>query len=258
MLMQWNCMARSILIGDISFRNIHKNYNSIVCKYDQTKKDKAEDKCAEKNLHANSKNPNICSFLAQGIYFSLESVSLGMKDFLFIEFESKLGSAAKRFNKSLGKIIESYEEINSGSINVSKGNSHDIRKGCSTYATSGTTLTLSLISVALREEWSLEKVFDIYFNFGEVDNNYLGQILVGLDPNSPNFDQLLLYFIEGFENEDIKTAIGIMHEYIPVKHLKSKPILLLGLASIMYHSSFLEKNNYRKSQSHIMQYSYSA
>ena len=78
MSMQWNCMARSISIDDIGFRNIHKNCNSIACKYDSTKKDKAEDKCVEKNLHTNPKNPNICLFLVLGIYFSLESVSLGM------------------------------------------------------------------------------------------------------------------------------------------------------------------------------------
>ena len=49
MLMQWNCVARSISIDNIGFRNIHKNCYSIACKYDQTKKDKSRDKCAEKN-----------------------------------------------------------------------------------------------------------------------------------------------------------------------------------------------------------------
>ena len=156
-------MARSITIDDLGFRNIHKNLDSIVCNYDQTKKDKAGDKCADKNLHANPENPNICLFLALGLYFSLESVALGMKDFLFIEFGSSLGSAAKRFNSNLGKIIECYEEIVSGYINASRGNSHGIRKGSSTHATSGTTLTPSLISIALRGEWSLGKVFNIYF-----------------------------------------------------------------------------------------------
>ena len=43
-----------------------------------------------------------------------------------------------------------YEEIGSGCINSSRGNSHGIRKGNSTHATSGTTLRPSLISVALR------------------------------------------------------------------------------------------------------------
>ena len=137
-LIQWNCIARSISIDDLGFRNIHKNLNSIVCKYDQRKKDKAGDKCTDKNLCANHKNPNICLFLALGLFFSLESVALGMKYFLFIEFGSSAGSAAKRFNSNLGKIIECYEEIASGYINASRGNSHGIRKGSSTYAASGT------------------------------------------------------------------------------------------------------------------------
>ena len=186
--MQWNCMARSISIDDLGFRNIHKNCDSIACKYDQTKKDKAGDKCNDKNLHANPENPNVCLFLALGLCFSIESVALGMKDFLFIEFGSNVGSAAKRFNDNLGKIMGCYEEIVSGHINSSRGNSHGVRKGSSTRATSGTTLTPSLISVALRGEWSLGKVFDMCFNFVEVGDACLGRILAGLDPNSPNFD----------------------------------------------------------------------
>ena len=145
-------MARSISIDDLSFRNFHKNCNSIVCKYDQIKKDKAREKCTDKNLYANPENLNICLFLVLGLYFALESVALGIKDFLFIKFGSNLGSAAKRFNTNLGKIIEYYEEIVSGYINASRGNSHGIRKGSSTYTTSEMTLTLSLISIALKGE----------------------------------------------------------------------------------------------------------
>ena len=125
-------------------------------------------------------------------------------------------------------------------INYSRGKSHGIRKGSSTYATSGTTLTPFLISVFLRGEWSLGKFFDIYFNFGEVGNAFLGRILDGIDHNSPNFNQLPPYFTEGFENTDVKEAIDIMYGNVPVKHPKSKPILLLRLSSVLHYSSFLE------------------
>ena len=62
MIMQWNCMARSTSIDDIGFRNLHKHTDSIVAKYDQTKKDKAGDKCTDKNLCANPENPCTCLF----------------------------------------------------------------------------------------------------------------------------------------------------------------------------------------------------
>ena len=112
-----------------------------------------------KNLHVNPKNPNICLFLVLGMYFLLELVSLGMRDFLFIEFGSKLSSAEKRFNKNLDKIIESHEESASRYANISRENSHGIRKGSSTYTASRATLIPSLISAALRGKWSLEKSF---------------------------------------------------------------------------------------------------
>ena len=114
------------------------------------KKDKARDKCTNKNSHTNPKNLNIYLFLALRLYLLLESVALGMKDLLFNKFRLKLGSTTKIFNNSLSKIIKYYDKTTSRYTNTSRGNSHSIRKASSTCPTSGTTLTLSLIFVALR------------------------------------------------------------------------------------------------------------
>ena len=84
--MQQNYVARSISIDNLSFRNSHNNYDLIVCKYNQTKKDKAGDKGTDKNLHTNPENPSMCLFLALRLYLLLESVALEMKDLLFIIF----------------------------------------------------------------------------------------------------------------------------------------------------------------------------
>ena len=48
------------------------------------------------------------------------------------------------------------------------------------------------------------KVFDIYVKFGEIGDQYLGRVLAGLDPNSPDFSQVPPpYFKEGIENVHI-------------------------------------------------------
>ena len=52
----------------------------------------------------------------------------------------------------------------------------------------------SLMSVALRGGWSMGKVFDVYFNFVQCGDNYLGRILAGLDPNETNFGNLPPYW----------------------------------------------------------------
>ena len=59
--MQWNCIDRSILIDNLGFRNTYKKYESIVCKYNYLKKNKARDKYTTTNLHANPENL-ICTY----------------------------------------------------------------------------------------------------------------------------------------------------------------------------------------------------
>ena len=133
----------------------------------------------------------------------------------------KLGTAAHRFCNSLQKLIENYAEVVDGYVCSTHTNTHGIRKGSATYSTSGTTVPPSLISVALRGEWSMGKVFDVYFNFGECGDNYLGRILAGLDPNSTNFGDLPPYFKKDMNDDVIKQGMTCMYGDL----LKVTPIL---------------------------------
>ena len=92
------------------------------------------------------------------------------------------------------RLFENYSEIVDGYVCGSRTNTHDIRKGSATYSTSDTIVPSSLISVVLRGEWSMGKVFYVYFNSGECGDNYLSRIWAGLDPNATNFDDLPPYF----------------------------------------------------------------
>lgn len=134
----------------------------------------------------------------------MESVSLLQKDFLFVKYGSKLGIGAKRFKDFLEKITQKYEDEVTSHIRPERSGSHGVRKGSSTYATTGKTSPPSLISIDLHGEWSMGKVFDIYFKFGEFVDAYLGSILSRLDPNSPSFDILSPHFTVGLENQSIK------------------------------------------------------
>ena len=55
-------MARLINTDDIGFRNLKKNSDSMQCKYDDAKMDKAREKCSNKNSYRNPKTPNMCLF----------------------------------------------------------------------------------------------------------------------------------------------------------------------------------------------------
>ena len=65
------------------------------------------------------------------------------------------------------------------------------------------------------------KVFDVYFNFGECGDNYLGGILAGLDPNSINFGDLPPYFKKDMNDDVIKQGMTCMYGDL----LKVTPIL---------------------------------
>ena len=69
-------------------------------------------------------------------------------------------------------------------------------------------------SVARRGEWSLGKVFDIYWLFAEAGDQYCGRILAGLDPHSSDFEVLPPHFIEGMENKTIKEGMTKSFFYI--------------------------------------------
>ena len=241
LLMQWNCMARSINIDCVGFSNMRRGTDSLVIKYDDTKADKAGENCHNKNLYANPKDPVVCVFLAIGIYCAMEHKSLENKNCLFLSADAELGNAAQRFCSKLSTVIQKYTDIVASYIRFDRANTHGIRKGGSRHACAGTTCPPSLVSVALRGEWSMGKVFDIYFKFGEFGDQYLGRILAGLDPNDTTFACLPPYFTEPITNVHIGRAMKGMFGNILETHPSAKSTLSLCLASIVYHSDFIKE-----------------
>ena len=117
---------------------------------------------------------------------------------------------------------------------------HGTRKGAAVEATSGTTCPPPPSSVARRGEWSLGKVFDIYWLFAESGDQYCGRILAGLDPHSPSFETLPPHFTAGMENNSINDAMQRCFPSILKKHSTETQtnmtgILLRCLASIVHH-----------------------
>ena len=125
-------------------------------------------------------------------------------------------------------------------------NAHGTRKGGSIHATSGTTCPPPITLVAHRGEWSLGKVLDIYWRWAEAGDQYLGRVIVGLDPNSPDFCIMPPHFTVGLENdkvrEGMKLTFGKVLKYLDECDRQNViGMLLLSLASIIYHREELHK-----------------
>ena len=100
-------------------------------------------------------------------------------------------------------------------------------------------------SIAARGEWTMGKVLDLYFQFAEPGDHYLGRVLVGLDVNSPNFAALPPHFItdDPMSNEAIREAMSSMYAVVLQKHARTNSdpmaLLLRVLPSVIYHSDWI-------------------
>ncbi len=123
------------------------------------------------------------------------------------------------------------------------------RKGAATHATAATMEPPPIPSVMLRGSWSFGGSLDVYWFFSHVSDAYLGRLLAGFDADGIDIAMLPPHFKEGSENKFIKEAMELTFGGILKKHPETRPCLLLFLASIVYHQSFLRKY-FRKNSKH--------
>ena len=244
-VLQWNCIARSINIGNLRFNCLSVGQDSIIVKYWDTKKDKTGEKTCPKNCYANPTDSNVCFFTSLGCYLAVNDETY-TKDTIFLSSQTKETSASQKYCRKLAKFLKNMVSTVREFIRPDHANAHGIRKGSATKATSGSTCPPPPASVAHRGEWSLGQIFDIYFLYAESGDQYLGRILAGLDPNSMIFAILPPHFVEGMENSFIKKGMNMTFRNIlqleenGVLGTNMTGILLRCLASIVYHQEYLK------------------
>ena len=118
---------------------------------------------------------------------------------------------------------------------------HGLRKGSATHVASGTTVSPPIASIAHCGNWSLGKVLDIYWQFAEAGDSYLGRLLCGLDPNTSDFSVLPPHWIveSPLDDSDINEALQLMYGTILQKHPTRIGLLVWLLASVVYHANWL-------------------
>ena len=240
----WNCMGRSCSVDPLGLHNFKLGPDSIVITYDRSKSDMGGERVHPKNCYANPYNPYISSFLALGVWFLLYPEQFDEADFVFIRKDCNLGSATKRFSNHLRATIDAHSnEVTQWGV-PDRIKAHSARKGTATHLTAGTLNPPPLPSVAHRGEWSQGKVQDIYFNFAQPGDHYIGRMLAGLDPTSTEFRVLPPHFKCGVENADVARALDLCYGRILSKrqNLTYLPgIFLRLLASVVYHEQWLRE-----------------
>ena len=160
--------------------------------------------------------------------------------------QGKAGSGSSKYCLERRRLLLKHEDEVTKYLRRGHDTNHGIRKGESTHALTCITSPPSLVSVAQREEWSMGAVFDIYWNYGDAGDQYLGRVLSGLDPTKESFSILPPHF-PITDHNDINEALNVCFGHILRRHPKSKESLLLFVASMVYHSDWL--NNIRSASS---------
>ena len=194
-LLQWNCMARSKNIGELAYHNFRTGDDYIKIRYDKTKADQSGEKVKDKHIYANPFNPLVCPVLSLGIWFALESKRLGSITSVFGSEKTEEGAASRNYTNTISAIMQRHKDHVAEYIRTNHANAHGLRKGSASFATSGTTCPPSVASVANRGDWSMGAVLDVYWQFSDAGDHFLGRVLAGLDPNKSEFASMPPHFI---------------------------------------------------------------
>lgn len=245
-LCQWHCMARSINIGGLALHSFKVGEDNIAVKYDKQKADQTGEQLHEKHCYDNPFLPLASLFLALGVWFCLEASHFEVTEMLFQNDTNEANAASQRYCTQLRELFTKYKEQLKQYIRVDHANTHGVRKGGATKASSGTTAPPPVSSIAARGEWSLGRILDLYWHFAEPGDAYLGRILAGLDPNSEEFGALPPHWKvdDPMSNERIKEGMNLMFATILQRwndtEVDPTGMLLFCLASVVWNSEFLK------------------
>jgi hypothetical protein len=247
-VLQWNCMARSINIGVLAFHNFRISGDALVCRYDKSKSDQAGENTHPKHLYANPKDPLVCSHLALAVYLATEDARFEETELFFQNPLDCDNTGSARYCSQLTALIQANWDRVKAYLRPKHANTHGLRKGSATHATSGTTCPPPIASIANRGEWSLGGVLDLYWHFCEPGDYFLGRVLAGLDPDSSEFVLLPPHWTidNPMENETIAEAMRLLYATILQKWGSNEAfsvegLLLRLLPSIIYHEEFLRE-----------------
>ena len=149
-----------------------------------------------------------------------------------------------RFGKALSNLLgETPSKTNDSTTTNSnpkkrkKWGIHSIRKGVTTFASSGTTGGPSIVSICIRCGWSLGNVMERYFRYENAGDQFLGRVVAGLPVNNSNFSILPPHFPSEQDSELNECIKNMFPTISTVPHLHG--VLKLVLASLVYHYEFL-------------------
>ncbi len=235
-LLQWGLMCRSSNTEQLMLLHMEWRADCLHVYFRKMKNDQDGSRSRDpRSVYANPLKPEVCCFLALGMYLLCAPPSVGQKA-LFPG-----SSQATRFNSTLGRVL--HEKTLAADLQTmgyanSDFGSHSLRKGSSTFVTSGTTDGPPQMAVNLRAGWTMSKVETTYFRYEKAGDSFVGRCVAGLPIHSADFAILPPMFNEtdAAARELVAQALSTCFPHVPDAFV---PVCKNLLASVVYHVDWL-------------------
>ena len=232
---EWNMMGRSQHVENLTYHAMEINNDALRMHHDGGKGDQRGERNTYKHMYANPFNVATCPITTMGLHFALDQAVDKSSAFVF---PSRDGDG-----KAFRRVF--YEWINSLKpgdlalwVRVDHAAPHGFRKGSTTHVGTQTMCPPPMASICRRAEWTMGDMLDIYMNFGDVGDRYLGRILAGLNPNAISFATLPPHFTCEANDERITTALTLAFPHL-MASANLRGVLTFMLASLVHHSTTL-------------------
>lgn len=195
----WASMARTNNVADIKLQHLRPEEDSLGLCVPTNKTDKFGLRANMFwHIYANPEDVKQCALTALAAFLSLDELHPDSDDRVFVG-----GSQADRFANDMEMALATEEatqlmlEMGRAPKSIAP---HSSRKGAATYASA---MGAPYTAVSLRAGWSIGQIQQRYIGPGDAMDTFLGRILAGLDPNSPQFALLPPHLKPGIVEDSI-------------------------------------------------------
>ncbi len=250
LLCTWNLICRTENTSLICHKHFLWRSDAVGIPFAHKKTNQEGDsrKTKPRHCYPNPLDPYVCLFTGVFEYLSCFPQVLEDPDGLLFPGQSQ----NDRFAGILKDVLLLHETmVNDMGYAVDDLGPHSIRKGGTTYLTSGSTSGPTGSSVNIRGGWSHNSVRDVYMLYEKAGDQYCGRILAGLLVMSGDFSVLYPEFVNVTvgssvqeveqQKEDVSTSVRIVLRSIFGEGLlpASYMFLRVGLASSLHHRETL-------------------